>query len=93
MQAAAAAAAWLALRPVLALAGLVAVRPVAVHAAVDVTSGSRLSRGAEAPSRRGIARSLVVAVTCPAAAESVGALVAHSVAAGPAVPRRTLALA
>lgn len=34
VQAAAAAAAWLALRPVLALAGLVAVRPVAVHAAV-----------------------------------------------------------
>lgn len=43
----------------------------------DVTSGSRLPGGAEAPSCHRIARSLIVAVARAAAAESVGALAAH----------------
>lgn len=43
----------------------------------DVTSGSRLSRGAETSSCDGITRSLVLTVAHPSAAESIGALFAH----------------
>lgn len=77
-----------ALRSVLTLTSLRAVRPETVHSAVDVTSGSGLPRRAEASSAHGIARRLVLAVARLQAAVTEAALFTHSVAAGSMEPRR-----